>query len=254
MENNYCVYCHTNKINGKQYVGITKYGNQPQKRWHGGSSYCYSNNIFGSAIKKYGWENFEHTILKNSLSKDEAFYWEQYYIKELHTWIRDPECNGYNITPGGGGYYDPSEEQREKMRQISTALWQDEEYRRKNLEGRKKYTWTEEHRKNFSNALKGRTLSEEHKKHLSESRKGVKFTEEHKKHLSENSGQAKKVICIETGEIFNSCTEAAAAMGLSQGARTHISRVCKGLEKSAGKHPITKEKLHWKYYKGEDEE
>jgi len=27
----------------------------------------------------------------------------------------------------------------------------------------------------------------------------MKFTEEHKKHLSENSGQAKKVMCIETG-------------------------------------------------------
>ena len=45
--------------------------------------------------------------------------------------------------------------------------------------------------------------------------------------------------------------EDAEAMGLSKGARTHISRVCKGLEQSAGKHPITKEKLHWKYYEGD---
>lgn len=121
----------------------------------------------------------------------------------------------------------------------------------KNLESRKKYAWTEEHRKNFSNALKGRKLSEEHKKHLSESRKGMKFTEKHKQHLSENSGQAKSVICIETGQVFRTITKAAEAMGLSKGARTHISRVCKGLEQSAGKHPITKEKLHWKYYDNE---
>lgn len=246
MENNYCVYCHINKINGKKYIGITKYGDEPHKRWHGGSG--STQTYFGRAINKYGWDNFEHTILKPHLTKDEALSQEQYYIKEYHTWTQDPECWGYNVTPGGEGHSNPSEETREKMRQISLALWQDEEYRKKNLEARKKYVWTEEHRRNFSNALKGRTLSEEHKKHLSESRKGMKFTEEHKKHLSENSGQAKKVICIETGEIFNSCSEAAQAMGLSINTRSHISRVCKGLEKSAGKHPITKEKLHWKYY------
>ena len=251
MENNYCVYCHLNKINGKRYIGITKYGDNPEKRWRYGTGYGNQEKGLGGAIQKYGWHNFDHIILKEHLTLKDALEWEKYYIKEYHTWVQDPKCWGYNITPGGEGYKDPSEETRERMRQISTALWQNEEYRKKNLEGRKKYTWTEEHRKNFSNALKGRTLSEEHKKHLSESRKGIKFTEEHKKHLSENSGQAKKVMCIETGQIFNSCTEAAAAMGLSQGARTHISRVCKGIEQSAGKHPITKEKLHWKYVKGE---
>lgn len=169
----------------------------------------------------------------------------------MHTWLKDSKCNGYNITPGGDGHCNPSEETREKMRQISLALWQDEIYRQKNLEGRKKYTWTEQHRENFRKAITGRKFSEEHKKHLSESRKGMKFSEEHKKHLSENSAHAKKVICIETNEIFNSCTEAALTMGLSKSACTHISRVCKGLEQSAGKHPITKEKLHWKYYEGE---
>ena len=234
MENNYCVYCHLNKINGKRYIGITKYGDNPEKRWRYGTGYGNQEKGLGGAIQKYGWHNFDHIILKEHLTLKDALEWEKYYIKEYHTWVQDPKCWGYNITPGGEGYKDPSEETRERMRQISIALWQNEEYRKKNLEGRKKYTWTEEHRKNFSNALKGRTLSEEHKKHL-----------------SENSGQAKKVMCIETGQIFNSCTEAAAAMGLSQGARTHISRVCKGLEQSAGKHPITKEKLHWKYVEGE---
>ena len=251
MENNYCVYCHLNKINDKRYIGITKYGDNPEKRWRYGTGYAYQEKGLGGAIQKYGWHNFDHIILKEHLSLEDALEWEKYYIKEYHTWVQDPKCWGYNITPGGEGRTDPSDEVRERMRQNTIALWQDEEYRKKNLEARKKYVWTEEHRRNFSNALKGRTLSEEHKKHLSESRKGIKFTEEHKKHLSENSGQAKKVMCIETGQIFNSCTEAAAAMGLSQGARTHISRVCKGLEQSAGKHPITKEKLHWKYVEGE---
>ena len=77
----------------------------------------------GGAIQKYGWHNFDHIILKEHLTLKDALEWEKYYIKEYHTWVQDPKCWGYNITPGGEGYKDPSEETRERMRQISTALW-----------------------------------------------------------------------------------------------------------------------------------
>ena len=82
MENNYCVYCHLNKINGKRYIGITKHGDNPEKRWRYGSGYAHQEKGLGGAIQKYGWHNFDHIILKEHLTLEDALRQEKYYIKE----------------------------------------------------------------------------------------------------------------------------------------------------------------------------
>lgn len=94
----YIIYKHTNKINGKSYIGQTI--QKPSRRWRDGKHYI--DQIFGVAIKKYGWDNFEHIILKDNIQTvEEANYWEEYYIKYYHTCIYDPNCNGYNVSWGG---------------------------------------------------------------------------------------------------------------------------------------------------------
>ena len=56
--------------------------------------------------------------------------------------------------------------------------------------------------------------------------------------------QGRQVLCITTGEIFYSIRKAGRYYSIS---KSHISECCKGKAKSAGKHPITGEKLVWKY-------
>jgi group I intron endonuclease len=92
-ERNHCVYMHRNKINGKKYIGQAK-GN-PENRWKKGYKGC---TCFYNAIKKYGWNNFEHLILLDDLTIDEANICEKEFIKLLKTTDRQ---YGYNIQYGG---------------------------------------------------------------------------------------------------------------------------------------------------------
>ena len=149
----YCVYIHTNKINGKMYVGQTVHGNNPEKRWNNGKGYS-SSTYFYSAIEKYGWDNFDHQIIASNLTKSEADNFEKLLIKELNTMNKKV---GYNLTAGGDGNvgYSPSDETRQK---ISNSL--------------KGQPRSREAIEKTRRALLGTHLSEETKKKLSESKKG----------------------------------------------------------------------------------
>ena len=115
VERNYCVYSHVNKVNGKQYIGMT---NNPRHRWARDGE-RYENSVrFMGAIRKYGFDNFDHIILFDNLTKQEAFDLEIELIAKYKT--QDGRY-GYNISPGGqGGNYLDEEQlkiQSKKMRQ-----------------------------------------------------------------------------------------------------------------------------------------
>lgn len=79
MELKFIVYEHVNLFNNKRYIGITS--QIPEVRWQRGSG-CRENTIFFRAIKKYGWDNFEHNILYEGLSNREALEIESTLIKK----------------------------------------------------------------------------------------------------------------------------------------------------------------------------
>lgn len=97
MENRklYCVYMHRNKINDKKYIGITC--RKPEHRW-GKDGHSYKGQVFKKAIEKYGWNNFDHVILFNELSAEDAYKKEQELIKLYKS---NQKEFGYNLSAGG---------------------------------------------------------------------------------------------------------------------------------------------------------
>lgn len=88
----YCIYKHV-APNGKVYIGQT---NDIKHRWF--PSNYVNSTYFYNAIRKYGWENFQHIILEDNLTLEEANIKEQYYIKLYDATNYE---KGYNFRIGG---------------------------------------------------------------------------------------------------------------------------------------------------------
>ena len=93
MSEEYLIYKHTSPSN-KVYIGITS--QTPEKRWHGGANYS-GQPYFYNAIRKYGWDNFKHDIIRSGLTEEEAKIAERKLIKRYDSRNRE---FGYNA-----GYY-----------------------------------------------------------------------------------------------------------------------------------------------------
>lgn len=216
----FTVYVHTNKINGKKYVGITS--KKPQKRWNNGKG--YERQYFYNAIVKYGWENFEHEILKTGLTQEEADYWEKYYIQEFDSCLGH---NGYNAAIGG-------------FHVGMTGLHHSEEAKKKMSAARFGKRLSEEHCKNLSKARKGKKFSDEHKRNLGNARRGKRHTEETKARIrsllyGENSPCAKEVFQYTKDGYFVArwgCISDASRNLKIDG--SGIGKCCNGKRKNAG--------------------
>lgn len=109
---NYSVYMHICP-NNKVYIGMT--GIKPEYRWDNGHG--YKTQVFSNAIKKYGWDNIQHMIIKDNLSLDEANQLEMELIIKYKS--TNPRF-GYNVDNGGNCVGSKSDEHKEKLR-ISNA-------------------------------------------------------------------------------------------------------------------------------------
>lgn len=199
MTDNYKIYVHINKINGKMYIGQTC--QNVEDRWRDGNGYkncCY----FGNAIQKYRWDNFEHIVLIDNLSLEEANIFEEELIKKYDTTNRNV---GYNIYYGGCNYKKPLST-RQKLSQYKYYGEDNPNYN---------HNWTDSMKQALKEKQQANPL-----------------------YKDDTNPNAKRVICIETGEVFSCIKFANQYYGINE-----------GLINAALKDPYrTANKLHWAYY------
>lgn len=227
------VYLATNKVNGKQYVGQTI---RPLlERW---KDHCrvVDNNYFHNAIRKYGAENFSLEIIDQAETLEELDRKEMYWIEELGTLYP----NGYNLKEGGNvsmrgrfGAMNPKSRLIYQFRLdggIENAYYGVGEAER----GTGIYNSAIcRSLKKLGNVAGGCVWL-----YASDFLENMQLPAEAIDIY--NGKRKKKVVCVETGECFDSMKEAAEKYGLFYNS---ISACCKGRLKTTGGY-------HWKYYDG----
>ena len=263
--NKWTVYIHISPSD-KYYVGITsqKYVSQ---RWRCGKGYS-KNPHFTRAINKYGWNNFQHEIIAEHLTKDEACDMEKRLIKELNS---NDYHYGYNICSGGegatglfgeknpnyGNYW--SDEQRKRMSDIKRGTFcgelnpmygkklSDEQKELMRL-GRLLSPISYETRKKMSEATKRNWQNPIYRERMSgkNSPSYGRIGEKHPmygRHGKDNPN-SKAVICLNNNTVYYSASEAHNNLGVNY---SKLCMCCRGERKSCGKDK-NGNPLHWKYY------
>lgn len=212
----YKLYVHVCKIpnnNGiyKKYFGITC--QTIKSRWgNNGDGYkCKDKNneyiYFYKAILKHGWDNFEHIVLHEYLSKWEAEDLEKKFIAYYKT---DDKKYGYNCTKGGEGGI-PNEETCNK---ISKAL-----------SGKNNY-W-------YNKTIPSDIRQKMCENHADISGENHPLFNTHRTQKTKNkimqSQNCSIIICNETKKVYKSIREASRITGLS---RSSIRRCCEKQQKN----------------------
>lgn len=224
----YSLYVHTNKENGKMYVGITSC--TPELRWKKGLGYSDRLPI-GRAFRKYGWDGFTHEIIAENLPEDVA---KDLEIKLIAVWQTQNPKYGYNICAGGNGTsgWHPSEETKRKIGIAQSG-------KRGEANSNYGHKWTDE----MKERARGRKVSEGTRCKLSESAKkrigkknpffGKHHSDKTKKLIANAQSRpvsqfSKDMVLINT---FPSIKNAADITGIH---KVGISNCCRGKTKTAG--------------------
>lgn len=197
------IYKITNRLNGKVYVGQTKRPLEKRIQEH----FRYKKSPISKALRSIGLSGFEIRVIDHAHSHEELDEKERFWIKYYDCLVP----NGYNICEGGEGVkgWHPSEEHKEKLRESHLGRGTGVDNPMYGKIGK-------------LNPFYGKKHTEEVRKKMSECAKQRNIT-------YGNNPRARRVRCINTGEIFDSVKEAAEKYDLS---RTGVNNCCTGYRSS----------------------
>jgi group I intron endonuclease len=265
------IYCATNKVSGKVYIGQTTKTIEQRIKTHL-RDMKRLNSHFYSALRLYGKEGFIWKTIDSADTKQRLNEIEQYWIKFFEATNKN---KGYNLTKGGTGGAQTDKEVLKKMSNASKGKHPSEETKKKIAESSRKskmgslnpmfgkIPWnkgkklgplsneqkkfiselhkgrkrSKETGEKISKALTGKPLSDEHKDKIRRIRLGTKATHETRQKMKQSSKNKKPIKCVETNIIYESVNEASNLVHIND---TNIRACLK-------KRQITAGSYHWQY-------
>ena len=227
------IYCIENLINHKKYIGqsIDIY-----KRWRTHKSelnqHKHVNDYLQRAWDKYGSDCFKFYVLETC----DLLQLDELEVKFIQKFDTTNSHKGYNLNMGGNGNQSPSEYVRQKMRDNHADVSGDKNpnYGKHMSDDTKNKMIANRHTpKGTEHPNYGKTFSDEVK---------AKMSANHADFSGANHPKCRPIYCPELDREFWGAKEVEIELGIDA---TYIAACLSGRQKSAGKHPLTGEKLHW---------
>ena len=144
------IYCGLNMSTGKCYVGYTTKSLKIRLDQHMTEVRRGSTKSLHQSIRDYGIDNFIFWVIDKNVPGDQLKEKERYYVSLYNT--EDP--HGYNMTKGGDISPSTNPKVVAKISQSVKELWQDPDYRERQLINRKKTAQDPERNAKLSESIK----------------------------------------------------------------------------------------------------
>lgn len=246
------IYCYTNLINGKKYIGQTTDEINRKLHFLNYKEYTKTNSKIDNARMKYGTsDNWKYEVIsrKSYLNSEDASFdldlLEILYITEYNSYL-----NGYNSTFGGEGVrgYKITEQHRKKLSEIKKGKYNGENNpffnKHHSVENRRKLSLahigkqlSEETKKKISEKLRGKKRTDQTKNKMKLANIGKQLSEEHKQKLSTShikNTESVLQIDLHNNQIikeWRNSNEAAKALNIIS---SNIIKCCRNKRKTAG--------------------